>query len=104
MKSKCYTFTVSKGILTTLNNTNISQYVKDVIKYFFNSKCYKLIFSPEAELLFKSAQHCQISVRLSDNDFKKIKSISKRYNKSRSATIDNMLQPFNALIDNKLVS
>ena len=106
MKSKCYTFTVSKSILTTHSNTNISQYVKETIKYFLDLKNsldlkssldlndYKLIFSPETELLFKPAQHCQISVRLSDDDVKTVKKISKHYNKNLSTTIDNMLQMY----------
>lgn len=104
MNGKCYTFTVSEDILTSHGNTDISKYVRKVIRYFFALKCYKLIASPEAKLLYNSAPHCQISVRLSDYDFKKIKRISKHYNKTLSDTIDSMLKLYKILTINNIYS
>lgn len=88
MSNKCYTFAVSKDIIKAHSNTNISEYVREAIRYSFDLKCYKLIHSPETELLFNSAKHRPISVRLSSDDLKKIKKISKNL----SDTIDNMLK------------
>lgn len=92
-----HTFTVSKDIITTHGNTDLSRYVRKVIKYFLNLKCHKLLFSPELELLCHSAPHCQISVRLSDDDIKNIKKISKRYKKTLSDTVDNMLKLYKVI-------
>lgn len=98
-----HTFTVSKDIITTHGDTDISKYVRKAIKYFLDFKSpldlndYKLLFSPELELLCHPAPHCQVSIRLSDDDIKNIKKISECYEKTLSDTIDNMLKLYKVI-------